>query len=93
MAGFFKPAICFDSYLRYVMNTYENAQRQLAELIARFEAAPASEQQQMECLRLKALKRMLVPSDQLPSIKSSAIIKNRYQNEPPSSRPRHLSPL
>lgn len=64
MAGFFKPAICFDCHFRYTMNTYENAQRQLAELIARFEAAPASEQQQMECLRLKTLKRMLVPSDQ-----------------------------
>ena len=64
MAGFFKPAICFDTYLRYAMNTYENAQRQLAELIAHFETKSASEQQQMECLRLKTLKRMLVPNDQ-----------------------------
>ena len=46
------------------MNTYENAQRQLLELIARVEAEPASEQQQMESLRLKTLKRMLVPGDQ-----------------------------
>lgn len=46
------------------MNTYENAQRQLTELITLIERQPASEQQQMECLRLKTLKRMLVKSDQ-----------------------------
>ena len=46
------------------MNTYENALRQLDELIAALERDVATEQQSFEILRLKTLKRMLVASDQ-----------------------------
>lgn len=46
------------------MNNYENALRQLDELIADLERDVATEQQSFEILRLKTLKRMLVASDQ-----------------------------
>lgn len=46
------------------MNNYENALRQLDELIAALERDVATEQQSFEILRLKTLKRMLVASDQ-----------------------------
>ena len=46
------------------MNNYENALRQLDELIAALERDVATEQQSFEVLRLKTLKRMLVANDQ-----------------------------
>ncbi|WP_312267011.1 branched-chain amino acid ABC transporter [Neisseria sp.] len=46
------------------MSNYENALRQLDELIAALERDVATEQQSFEILRLKTLKRMLVASDQ-----------------------------
>ncbi len=46
------------------MNTYENALRQLDELIAHLGKQPASEAQSTEIVRLKTIKRMLSPHDQ-----------------------------